>query len=109
MTPDVKSGSTLLTTRGGSEWGREVSPDHPEFLVLSEERREAPHEATLRLLNETGVDVYELEAVGLWDREGNPAMLLQGHRVCLGTGSDCPNVIDLDSAKRRPVTISPVS
>src|SRR5512146_3332289 len=38
----------------------------------------------------------------LYNRHGDEAMLLQGHNVFYGTGSDCPNVIDLRTGERRP-------
>ncbi len=38
----------------------------------------------------------------LYDRHANPAMYLEGNNVYFGTGSDCPNVIDLHTGERRP-------
>jgi len=38
----------------------------------------------------------------LYNRQGQEAMRLEGHTVYHGTGSDCPNVIDLHSGERRP-------
>ena len=38
----------------------------------------------------------------LHDRHGQPVMTLEGKNTFFGTGSDCPNVIDLHSGKRRP-------
>lgn len=128
--------------RGKPSAPREAAADRPEFRVLSREKVEAVHNATLRVLEEIGVDVYEPQAVemlkragcsvegerrvrlgrelvewairaapegvGVCDREGQLAMLLQGDRVYFGTGSDCPNVIDLESGKRRPATMQDV-
>ena len=38
----------------------------------------------------------------LYNRHGKEALLLEGNRTFYGTGSDCPNVIDLRSGARRP-------
>ncbi len=38
----------------------------------------------------------------LYDRHGREAMKLEGHNMFYGTGSDCPNVIDLRTGERRP-------
>ncbi|HLO30245.1 MAG TPA: trimethylamine methyltransferase family protein, partial [Anaerolineales bacterium] len=38
----------------------------------------------------------------LYDRHGRDAMHLEGNSMFYGTGSDCPNVIDLHSGERRP-------
>ena len=38
----------------------------------------------------------------LYDRHGKEAMQLEGNNIFYGTGSDCPNVIDLLSGERRP-------
>jgi trimethylamine--corrinoid protein Co-methyltransferase len=37
----------------------------------------------------------------LYDRDGNPAIPLEGHRCFYGPGSDCLNIIDHRSGKRR--------
>jgi trimethylamine--corrinoid protein Co-methyltransferase len=44
----------------------------------------------------------------LYNRHGQPAMLLEGNNVFFGTGSDCPNVIDLHSGERRPGTLQDI-
>ena len=44
----------------------------------------------------------------LYNRHGEPAMSLQGHNIFYGTGSDCPNVIDLRSGERRPGTLQDI-
>jgi trimethylamine--corrinoid protein Co-methyltransferase len=44
----------------------------------------------------------------LYDRHGREAMALEGHSIFYGTGSDCPNVIDLHSGERRPGTLQDV-
>lgn len=44
----------------------------------------------------------------LYSRGGEPAMVLQGHNMYYGTGSDCPNVIDLRTGQRRPGTLQDI-
>jgi trimethylamine--corrinoid protein Co-methyltransferase len=44
----------------------------------------------------------------LYDRHGKAAMPLEGNSIFYGTGSDCPNVIDLHSGERRPGTLQDV-
>ena len=39
--------------------------------------------------------------VTLYDRKGNPAMEVEGHRCFYGPGSDCLNIIDHRDGKRR--------
>ncbi len=41
------------------------------------------------------------KSITLYDRSGNPAMPLEGYNVFYGPGSDCPNVVDLDSGDLR--------
>jgi trimethylamine--corrinoid protein Co-methyltransferase len=38
----------------------------------------------------------------LYNRHGEEALILEGSNVFYGTGSDCPNVIDLRNGERRP-------
>ncbi|TKJ31768.1 MAG: trimethylamine methyltransferase [Chloroflexi bacterium B3_Chlor] len=38
------------------------------------------------------------------DRDGQPAMFLQGANVYFGTGSDCPNIIDPETGRHRKFT-----
>jgi len=38
----------------------------------------------------------------LFNRHGEEALVLEGNNVFYGTGSDCPNVIDLRNGERRP-------
>ena len=38
----------------------------------------------------------------LYDRHGREAMQMEGNNMFYGTGSDCPNVIDLRSGEHRP-------
>ena len=38
------------------------------------------------------------------DRDGQPAMLLEGANVYFGTGSDCPNIIDPETGTHRKCT-----
>ncbi len=44
----------------------------------------------------------------LYNRHGQQAMLLQGQNIYYGTGSDCPNVIDLRTGERRPGTLQDI-
>jgi trimethylamine--corrinoid protein Co-methyltransferase len=37
----------------------------------------------------------------VYDRNGNPAMLLEGKNVYYGTGSDCPYLLDSNTGERR--------
>ncbi len=46
--------------------------------------------------------------VTLYDRHGKAVMPLEAHNVFYGTGSDCPNVIDLRTGKRRPGTLQDI-
>ena len=39
-------------------------------------------------------------SVTVYDRHGEPAMILQGKNVYYGTGSDCPYLLDIDTGKR---------
>jgi len=39
--------------------------------------------------------------VTIYDRNGNPAMVLKGRNVYYGTGSDCPNLLDSFTGERR--------
>lgn len=42
------------------------------------------------------------KSVKLFNRNGQPVITLEGMNTYYGTGSDCPNVIDLHTGKRRP-------
>ena len=44
----------------------------------------------------------------LYNRHGEEAMLLEGNNVFYGTGSDCPNVIDLRNGEHRPGTLQDI-
>jgi len=44
----------------------------------------------------------------LYDRQGREAMNMEGHNMFYGTGSDCPNVIDLRTGQRRPGVLQDV-
>src|SRR5512143_127720 len=44
----------------------------------------------------------------LYNRHGDAAMVLEGYNMYYGTGSDCPNVIDLRSGERRPGTLQDI-
>ncbi len=112
------------------------------FRKLSDEKLDRIHQASLQILERTGLRLHEPRAVELlrqkgasveggnrvriphtlveWalsaapkqttlhDRHGREAMLLQGHHMYYGTGSDCPNVIDLRNGERRPGTLQDI-
>jgi trimethylamine--corrinoid protein Co-methyltransferase len=44
----------------------------------------------------------------LSNRTGEPRIVLEGHRVNFGTGSDLPNTIDLETGERRPSVLSDI-
>lgn len=46
--------------------------------------------------------------ITVYDRNGNPAMLLEGRNSYYGTGSDCPNIVDTFSGERRKFTYKDV-
>lgn len=41
-------------------------------------------------------------SVTIFNRHGDPAMVLEGKNVYYGTGSDCPNLLDTDTGQRKP-------
>ena len=116
---------------GGVQYGR-VSPEQCEKL----------HNASLVILERTGVRLYDQEAVDLlkkagafvsvgnrvripaglvekafstvpkrvtlYDRHGQPALYLEGHRCYYGTGSDCLNIIDHLTNERRKAVLQDV-
>jgi len=47
--------------------------------------------------------------VVLYDRNGNPAMPVEGHRCFYGPGSDCLNIIDHRTGKRRSPVLKDVA
>ncbi len=113
-----------------------------QFHKLNSEKIERLHQASLQILERTGVYLYEPQAiellktkglpiedgnrvrfppklvewalsiapklVTLYDRHGKAAMPLEAHNMFYGTGSDCPNVIDLHSGVRRPGTLQDI-
>lgn len=80
------------------------------------------HQGALDLLDEAGAHISDgnlvrfpanmiCDAVGsapervvMCDRDGEPAMLLEGSRVYFGTGSDCLNLLDPETGEHRPFT-----
>lgn len=48
------------------------------------------------------------KTVTIYNRHGKEAMWLEGNNMFYGTGSDCPNVIDLRTGERRPGLLSDV-
>lgn len=107
-----------------------------QFRKLSDDKLERIHAASLQILEETGVRLFEKQSLELlkskgvmvedgnrvhissklvewalstapkrttlYNRHGKDAMCLEGNSIFYGTGSDCPNVIDLRSGERRP-------
>ncbi|MBI5958756.1 MAG: trimethylamine methyltransferase family protein [Chloroflexi bacterium] len=49
------------------------------------------------------------KSITLYNRLGQPVMPLEGYNVFYGPGSDCPNVIDLDSGELRLATLKDVA
>jgi trimethylamine--corrinoid protein Co-methyltransferase len=115
----------------------------PFFRKLSADQLDRVHNASLEILERTGVRLYEAEALDLlrgagvpvedgnrvripaylveWalnlapkkitlcERGGGRAMLLEGYDVYYGPGSDCLNIIDLESGERRPALLADVA
>jgi trimethylamine--corrinoid protein Co-methyltransferase len=113
-----------------------------QFRKLSDEKIERLHQASLEILERTGVCLYEPQAIDLlkkkglpvedgnrvrfppklvewalaaapklttlYDRHGKPVMPLEGYNTFFGTGSDCPNVIDLQTGQRRQGTLQDI-
>ncbi len=48
------------------------------------------------------------KTIALCSRDGSRAMRLEGHNVYYGPGSDCPNVIDLETGERRTARLADV-
>ena len=106
-----------------------------QYGRLSPEQCEELHNASLKILERTGVRLYYQEAIDLlkkagafvsegnrvripaglvekafstvpkrltlYDRHGQPALYLEGHRCYYGTGSDCLKIIDHRTGQRR--------
>ncbi len=121
---------------------RTVSEGSLQFRKLSDEKLDKIHAASLQILEQTGIRLYEPRALELlkrkgvavedgnrvfiahdlvewalstapkqttlYNRDGKEAMPLQGHNMFFGTGSDCPNVIDLRTGERRPGTLQDI-
>ncbi|GAB4449113.1 MAG: trimethylamine methyltransferase MttB [Anaerolineae bacterium] len=114
----------------------------PFFRKLADDQLRRIHQASLEILERTGVRLFDADALALleragvpvtdgnrvrvpahlveWaldrapkritlcDRHGRRVMPLEGHNVFYGPGSDCPNVIDLDTGAQRPATLADV-
>ncbi|MBE7556893.1 MAG: trimethylamine methyltransferase family protein [Anaerolineales bacterium] len=52
--------------------------------------------------------LYAPSRITVCDRTGQPAMHLEGHRTYFGTGSDLPNVLDLETGERRLAVLADV-
>jgi trimethylamine--corrinoid protein Co-methyltransferase len=48
------------------------------------------------------------KSVTLYDRGGSPVMPMEGYNMFYGTGSDCPNVLDLRTGQHRPGTLQDI-
>jgi trimethylamine--corrinoid protein Co-methyltransferase len=118
-------------TFGSAQYGR-LSPEQCHKL----------HNASLEILERTGVRLYHQEAVDLlknagafvseenrvripsglvekafstvpkrvtlYDRHGQPALFLEGHRCYYGPGSDCHNIIDHRTGERRKAVLQDI-
>ena len=107
----------------------------PDYRLLTEDQIKEIHQATLELLQKTGVKVLNEEALGLlkdagcrivdqhivkipgglveesircapssvtvYNRKGDPAMVLGGTNVCYGMGTDLLNTWDLKTGELR--------
>jgi trimethylamine--corrinoid protein Co-methyltransferase len=115
----------------------------PFFRKLSDEQLHQIHQASLQILERTGVFLHDDEALALlkkagvpitngnharvparlvewalnlapksitlYDRNGRDVMPLEGYNVYYGPGSDCLNVIDLDTGQPRPALLKDVA
>ncbi|MBI3362694.1 MAG: trimethylamine methyltransferase family protein [Chloroflexi bacterium] len=113
------------------------------FSRLTPEQCQQLHDASLAILERTGVRLYEAEAVELvrqagatvtdgdrvripaqlveralattpksvtlFDRDGHPAMPLEGYRNYFGPGSDCLNIVDHCTGQRRKPVLQDVA
>jgi len=48
-------------------------------------------------------------SIVLYGRDGEPRVRLEGRRTFFGTGSDLPNILDLETGERRPSRLSDVA
>ena len=112
------------------------------FARLTPDECDRLHQASLDILERTGVRLYEPQAldllrragaqvadgnrvriparlveqalataprsVVLYDRNGQPVMPVEDHRIFFGPGSDCLNVVDHRTGKRRQPTLRDV-
>lgn len=83
----------------------------PEALALLQ-KRGIPVEDGNRVRIPAGLVEWALSVAPkrtvLCDRHGQRVMPLERHNVFFGTGSDCPNVIDLRTGERRPGTLQDI-
>jgi trimethylamine--corrinoid protein Co-methyltransferase len=113
-----------------------------QYGRLSPEQCHKLHNASLEILERTGVRLYHQEAVDLlknagafvseenrvripsglvekafstvpkrvtlYDRHGQPALFLEGHRCYYGPGSDCLNIIDHRTGERRKAVLQDI-
>lgn len=119
-----------------TEYSKQIE-SNLKFRVLSDQQIAAIHQATLKVLDETGVKVLHPEAmqllkqagarvegdiahipsklvddvlktapksVPIYSRDGSPGIVLEKGKAWFGTGSDCPNIMDSRTGKRRRST-----
>lgn len=85
------------------------------------------HEAAVTLLRKAGANISDVNRVRipplliekafdtvpnditLYDRHGDSSLTISGHTTFFGTGSDCPNIVDHRTGKRRKALISDVA
>ncbi len=118
-------------------------PDRPQLRVLTKDKIEQIHQASLKVLSQTGVKVLLPEAVELmadagcdvidsdlvkipsrlveecldsapssitvFDRNGQPALQLEGQNIHFGTGPTIQYVIDVETGQRRDTTMEDIT
>ena len=117
MNLEVKRFNTTALAYFTAEQMRDI---HSAALeILQDCGTQIYHEPALALLRDAGVDVSDDKRVyipagliewairsapsrvTIYDRNGDPSMHLEGRNVYYGTGSDCPNLLDSFTEKRR--------
>lgn len=112
---NVAAGVTYLTPE------KQRTIHNGALEILEKTGIQVHHEEALSLLKDAGafVDGHHVyiqpglvewalkqapSYIMLYDREGEPAMLLQGRNAYFGTGSDCPHIVDTFTGERRKWT-----
>ena len=120
-----------------------IDLDRPQIRLLSRDKIERIHQASLELLSRTGVKVLLPEAVELmadagcevidsdlvkipsrlveecldaapssitvFDRNGQPALQLEGQNIHFGTGPTIQYVLDVETGQRRDTTMDDIA